>query len=320
MIRSECWVALLVVALAAPVSAAPSSVEKSTADALFKEGKKLLDAKDYDAACPKLAESARLQPGGGVQLALALCHEGQGRLATAWNDYREALALAKRDKRQDREEIATAKLAELEPRIAKLTIQLSDGAKAQSPTVKLDDAVLPSASFGVAIRVDRGNHTLVVSATGKITKTIELPIADKDEKTVVVAPLADEPQKPADPVKPTEPVKPVDSAPSSGPSRVGPIVLGSAGIVLVGLGAFFGLKAMSTSSDVRANCPGGACTSPEWVDKNDDARRSALFANLGVGVGALALAGAAVWWFATPKEQPVAVAVGPTEVRMVVRW
>lgn len=320
--RARSWSAALVVTLASLGSAyaAPSSVEKSTADALFKEGKKLMDAKEFDAACPKLQESAKLQPGGGVQLALAICHEGQGRLATAWNDYREALAFAKRDKRKDREDIATAKLAELEPKLAKLTITLSDGAKGQGVTVKLDDAALPGASFGVAIRVDRGTHVIVASAPGKVAKTLEVPIADKEEKTVVVPELTPEPEKPvAAPVGAPHPVAPSPAA-GAGPSRVGPLVLGGLGVALVGVGGFFGVRALGLSNDVKDHCPGGACTSSEWVGKNDEARRSAWISNVTIGVGLAAVIGATVWWVTTPADKPVAVGVGPGEVRMVVRW
>ena len=149
--------------LATSAHAEPSAIQKSTADALFKEGKKLLDAKDFDAACPKLAESATLQPGGGVQLALAICHEGQGKLATAYNDYREALAMAKRDKRQDREDIAAAKLAELEPKLSRLVLDVSEAARAQTIAITLDGAALSSASWGIPIPVDGGTHTVVVT-------------------------------------------------------------------------------------------------------------------------------------------------------------
>lgn len=318
MIRSE--LALALVLLASPAWSAPTAVEKSTADALFKEGKKLMEAKDWDAACPKLVESAKLQPGGGVQLALAICHESQGRLATAVSDYREALALAKRDKRKDREDIASKKVAELEPRLAKLTVTLSEAARAQSPSIRLDDAALPAASFGVAIPVDRGVHLLVVSAAGKKTQTVEITVKDGEAKQVTVAPLEDEAKPVETPVEKPVVVAPPPVTKKEGPSRVGPLVVGGLGVVFVGVGAYFGARAMSLGSDVRTNCPGGSCSSPDWVSKNDDAHRAALISDVGVGVGALAIAGAIVWWVATPSETPVAVAVGPRSLDVVVRW
>ncbi|MEO7096257.1 MAG: hypothetical protein ABI175_23560 [Polyangiales bacterium] len=321
MIRSDRRLAHALAALAVASSfgsrgalAEPSAIQKSTADALFKEGKKLMDAKDFAAACPKLAESAVLQPGGGVQLALALCHEGEGKLATAYNDYREAIAFAKRDKRKDREDIAAGKLAELEPKLSHLVLQVSDAAKAQSIALTLDGAMLTSASWGIPIPVDGGPHAVVASASGKKDQTFDVVVKAKGDKVEVAIPaLADAPK--ADVVdtpatttttsagSSTEvPPSPVEAR--KGGAGVGPYILGGAGIVALGIGGYFGVKAIGASSDAKSQCAGGLCDSTASLDKNDEAKSSARVANVAIGVGVLAVSGAVLWWVLSPSEAP----------------
>ena len=84
-----------IVALAAsfPLQAQPST-DAAIAEALFQEGKALLDRGEVPAACRKLEESVRLDRLPGSLLNLALCHEAEGRVATAWGELTEALAVA----------------------------------------------------------------------------------------------------------------------------------------------------------------------------------------------------------------------------------
>ena len=80
----------------------------------------LMAKEQYGEACPKLEESQRLQPAGGTQMFLALCHEGEGKTATAWTDFNAALSAARRDHRADREKVAREHLSALEPKLTAL--------------------------------------------------------------------------------------------------------------------------------------------------------------------------------------------------------
>src|SRR5256885_331196 len=86
--------------------AEPTSADKSLATQLFKEGRTLVDQGKYAEGCRKLEESQRLDPGGGPLLNLALCHEKEGRPASAGTEFPEALGLARKDDRPQRAEIA----------------------------------------------------------------------------------------------------------------------------------------------------------------------------------------------------------------------
>src|SRR5690349_11155528 len=113
-------VAFLAFSSARP-SFAQSATDKAAAEALFQQGHTLLIANKLDEACPKLAESLRLDVGLGTMLYLAECYERSGKTASAWAQFREAQATAAKDK-DPREKVARDRADKLEPNLSKLSI------------------------------------------------------------------------------------------------------------------------------------------------------------------------------------------------------
>lgn len=148
-IRAARLVFIIVAAAAIAASAAPPSLAQvpagnaAMAEALFREGQRLMFEKRYPEACPKLAESHRLDPAGGTLLTLAFCHEAEGRTATAWTEFREAEAVALREGRRDRQAAAREKADALEPRLSRLVIQPAP----ESPPTDRGENGDPSASL-----------------------------------------------------------------------------------------------------------------------------------------------------------------------------
>src|SRR6187399_1063297 len=84
--------ALLVIAGAARAQQQPAS--GTIAEVLFRDGQQLLAAGRISEACVKFRASQTAEPALGTLLNLAVCHEKEGRTATAWLEYAETASLA----------------------------------------------------------------------------------------------------------------------------------------------------------------------------------------------------------------------------------
>jgi tetratricopeptide (TPR) repeat protein len=160
--------ALLVLALPAIARADPAAAE-----ALFREGHRLLEQENYDAACPKLAESQSQDAASGTLINLALCYEKQGKLASAWAQYHLAAALARKDGRPDRVETAEKRLARLEPTVPRLVVRADR--LAAGIVVSVGEVRIGAAAFGSAIPIDPGTYEVVVSAVEGAKRTPSTP-------------------------------------------------------------------------------------------------------------------------------------------------
>jgi hypothetical protein len=301
----------LAAALAWPGPArAQSDQDKGLATALFDDAKVLLAAGKVGEACRKLEESRRLDPLPGTVLNLASCHEREGLTASAMAEFREARAMAERDHRADRVAFADEHMRALEPRLAMLLIVVSPEADRPDLTVKSDGVALARAAWGTRIPVNPGIHVVEAMAPGKVRRRIELTVkGDGDVETATVAPLEDEPVPPPSPVVVAPPppmaAAPPPPAPPPGvpPPRTGlssrrivALASGSAGVVGVGLGTYFGLTAIKKHNDPNAACPssGADCNGP--IDLNNQAKFNADASTVSFAIGLAALAAGAYLW------------------------
>jgi len=99
---------------------APNAADTlARADALFAEGRRLLEKGAAAAACARFQESNALAPRGGTALNLGLCLEQVGDFGGARVALQAALARALDDGRTDRVPIAREHLAAVESRLAR---------------------------------------------------------------------------------------------------------------------------------------------------------------------------------------------------------
>ncbi len=291
-----------VLALLATASVAHAQSEnQQLAQTLFDEGMKLIGEGKYSIACPKLAESQRLDPGGGTLINLALCREREGKLASAWAAYNEALSTSIRDGRKERENAARERIVVIVPKLAHVTIVVPPELATPGFELRLDDAPLRQAAWGVATPADVGSHVITATATGKTAwkRTIEIK-QDGESQTITISALDDAPVvKPPEP-PPQQNPNPVPETPHPKDTTLAWTIgtIGAAGILT---GAISGVAVLVLKSQSNDACVGG-CTQ-QGVDAMNQAQSVAWVSDIAFGVGIAGIAVSAIL-FVTAKPSP----------------
>lgn len=286
----------------------------AAAEALFQEGRALLMSGDSARACPKLEESHRLDPATGTLLALALCHEQQGKLASAWAAFVEVEGRSRLDGRADRERTAREHGAALKPRLSTLTLQLAPRAdQVTGLAIAVDGLAIGRGAWSVAIPVDGGRHLVEATAPSRQTwRTTASVEAERDHVRVEVPALASVPDLTATSAGSDPPRRPlIDPPPSEGANAGHPpprlaLVLGGAGVLALALGAGLLLDAKRDYDDALADCAADGCPPDPWR-RAQAARRQGNWATLSlIGGGLLIGSGALLWLWAPGADEPVA--------------
>ncbi|HEY8089538.1 MAG TPA: hypothetical protein VIF09_16870 [Polyangiaceae bacterium] len=324
LVRGASAAALAVVLLGAPSARAqaPSpapSHDKVAAEALFEDGRRLAAAGSFAEACPKFADSQRLDPSAGTLLNLASCYEKLGRSATAWATYREAASAANAAGRADYVATAQRHAEALAPHLAHLTVAVAQ--PVDGMVIVRDGARVEHAEWGVAIPIDAGSHTLEVTAPGHKGWSTRVEVAaDGTEASATIPALEALPVEVAPPpsgVAPPSPAPPAPETSSGGGQRVLGVIVGGVGIVGLGVAGAFAIVAKNQYNTSLGNCQPGdpnACNGT-GVSQRDTARSSGNAASIAAAVGGAALVGGAVIWLTAPHSgasASVRVGVAPT--------
>ncbi|WP_437496623.1 hypothetical protein [Sorangium sp. So ce1099] len=310
------WLALLSgMCLASPLRAQPTPADKALAEGLFQDGKKLMDEGKLQEACPKLAESQRVDPTVGTLLNLAVCHEKEGKTASAWAEFKEASALAASAGQQDRAQFAAKRGSELEARLTRLVLEVAQPAPGMAITLNGKD-LSATAATGSGIPVDPGTATVEARAPGRQPWSQQVTLEPGPSTArVTIPPLAGvaapEPPSAAPPAppRPAPPARPVAPAPegAGSPMRALGFVAGGVGLAGIGVGAVFGVLTVQKAGDVEEGCSGNFRCSRADVEANESARTTAMVSNIAVGAGLLCLgAGVAMVLLSPSPEKAVA--------------
>jgi hypothetical protein len=158
----------LVAAFAGALSltaAAPAFAQgkEGIAEGLYNEGKKLLESGNVPAACQKFKASLDVDRALGTIVALATCHEKEGKTASAWGEYAEGVAEAKKQGKADAEKYCRDRMSALEKGLSHLTVS---GTKTDKMEIKIDGVTMPPEALGSALPADPGERTIEVTAPG----------------------------------------------------------------------------------------------------------------------------------------------------------
>ncbi|WP_394845613.1 tetratricopeptide repeat protein [Pendulispora brunnea] len=304
-------VCLLAVQPARAQSGAGAQPDAVTAQALFDDAKALMKQGRYAEACAKFESSHRIDPKAGTVLNLAHCYEQTGQTASAWARYVEAAELAMRAQQRERQDYARERAHVLSQQLARLTIKaetLPPGAIIHRDGLTVDRMVL-----GAAVPIDPGEHALEVVLGDKPLWSTHVTVAPRASIEVVIpasalqrAVAGDTPVEQPPIVKPVpakpEPVQPSESAPASTWSgrKTLAVVVAGVGVVGLGVGTAFGLKASSKWSDAKDKCTPEGCPD-DAIELGREVKTDGAISTVAFIAGGAALVGAGILWFTAPR-------------------
>jgi hypothetical protein len=245
--------------------------DPAAAEALFRDGRAAAQKGDWDTACPKLRESQRLDPAAGTLLNLADCEEHRGKIATAWQLYRQVVeSLPESDERVP---LAKKRAADLERKLPHLTVRLVGPAPSGTKVVR-NEVELSDASLGSALPVDPGPYKIVVTAPGHEPSSKEAVVAEGASALIEIragAPVGAE----------------VPPAPKTSSNRTAGWVLGGIGAAGLGVGAVAGILTLGKKGTVDENCNADKRCNQTGYDAAQSGKTLGMVTTAGLVVGAI---------------------------------
>lgn len=289
------WMATALLAMPA------RATEPMAAEVLFDEGVEDMKAERFPQACPKIAESHRLERRAGTLFTLAECWARAARPATALARYREYLRLFERmsdaDKaaQRGRDAVAAAQIERLEAEVAKLRVVLLEPVPAGT-TIKHNDRELGRPSLGTWLPLDPGEHVLVAQAPGGPATTLRVDLVKGERRAVE---LMVQPAVPTAPVRPPKPATALPLPRQGGAAdreglnqlEIGAVATGALAFAGLLVGTVAGIAVLGQKEDLDRLCGIGgdptACT-PEGKREADAAQALASLSTVGFVVAGAA--------------------------------
>lgn len=277
--------------------AEPTANEKATAEALFQRGVALAEAGRYTEACKQFDGSLQIDPALGTVFRLADCYERIGRTASAWALFSEAQARAKAAEQAQRQRIAEERAASLATRLSKLALELGDNVGVAGVELRLNDVLVPSASWGLELPVDPGVQRLSLTAPGRQPWQGSVTVADGPSTRHFTLPELAPVAQPttvghAPPLAAPARATAAPEEPGTYPAWLG-YAVGGVGLAGLGVAGIFGYRAYDLNDRSLEECSSldaNACTS-RGDSLRDDARSAGVTSTVFAVAGGALLAG-----------------------------
>lgn len=286
--------------LFASVSSAPAHAQSAEAEALFNDADKLFAAGKLAEACDAFEGSNKLEARAGTLIRLGECREKQGRRASAWSAYRDALSRAKDPvKRQ----IAQDRVAALEPTLSQVTISVPEASKVPGLEIVRNGSVIDPVLWNRTVPIDGGEYTVIARAPGFVeaTQTVTIPV-DAGKVSVEIPklePVAVVPQVLEPAIVQPDPDPIPEPSMFTGRRKIA-LGLGVVAVGMVVVGGVLGSGASGLEEDAYLLCPDPSMSCVDAARANDLIERAGTrssYANIAFGVAAGAAIGAGVLWF-----------------------
>jgi tetratricopeptide (TPR) repeat protein len=274
----------------------PPTTSQTQADALFAEGRDLLEKGKYPEACAKLARSQELAPAVGTLLNVAYCYEQQGKLRSAMDAYLEAERLSNLAGEPKRATFAKDRYAAVEPRAPKLIVRVVPP-EAPGLEIRRNGTPIPKQELDHPIAVDPQDYLISASAPGYAAWKGAVIVRGEGAVLTVVVPPLEATSAPPSPA--------VVAAPSAlGVRRIVALGLGAVSALTIGAGIGVGLAAKSRFDDASSHCDATGCDESGASIKRGAVAQGNLATAL-VALGLLGGGGAVyLWIIGAPNEKP----------------
>lgn len=257
---------------------------KAEAQTLFEQGRKDMEAHNYERACKELAASLEKKPDAGTRGALAECYSGQGKITSAWRLWKRLVDSAPTlDLKAD----ALKNAAALEPRLPRFVLKI--GGTVAGLSVTLNGDPVADLTLSVPLPIDPGPIIAVARAPGRQDWTQTYQAIEGKTTTIEIPELS------AAPVR----------VEGSKPTKRWAYLTGGVGLAAVATGLGFGLNARSKYNEAHSN---GRCDAATICDDAgfalvNRAHTSATVSTILVSVGVAGVAVGTYLYLRSPKHR-----------------